>query len=62
MRQTLPPCFVWPIVREENKGRSIIDWSLVHEEEVKSWETWANNVLKRKGKLKDGEDEEAYMR
>lgn len=63
MRQTLPPCYVKPIVRKENKGRSFINWSLVHEEVVKSWEAWASNVLKRKGKSKGGEeDEEAYMR
>eukprot|EP00268_Persea_americana_P001817 TRINITY_DN10547_c1_g1_i1.p2 TRINITY_DN10547_c1_g1~~TRINITY_DN10547_c1_g1_i1.p2 ORF type:complete len:114 (+),score=12.15 TRINITY_DN10547_c1_g1_i1:43-342(+) len=38
LRQTVPPCFGRPIVRKENKGRSIIDRRLVHEEEVKSWE------------------------
>ena len=63
LRQTVPPRYVKPIVRKENKGRFIINWSLVHEEEVKSWEARANNVLKRKGKSKGGEeDEEAYMR
>ena len=62
MRQTIPPQFVKPIDRKENKGRSIIDWNEVHEEEVKSWEAWANNVLKRKGKSKDREDDETYLR
>ena len=63
MRQTMPPRYVKPIVRKENKGRFIINWSLVHEEKVKSWEARANNVLKRKGKSKGEEkDEEAYMR
>ena len=59
----MPPRYVTPIVMKENKGRSVIDWSLVHEEEVKSWEERANNVLKRKGKSKGGdEEEEAYIR
>ncbi|RWR83518.1 serine/threonine-protein phosphatase 7 long form [Cinnamomum micranthum f. kanehirae] len=63
MRQTVPPLFVRPILQKENKERFVIDWSLVNEEEVKSWEARANNVLKRKGKKsKGGEDEEEYMR
>lgn len=48
LRQIVPPHFVRPIVRKENNGRSIIDWSQVHEEEVKSWEARANNMLKRR--------------
>ncbi|XXG63640.1 hypothetical protein AAC387_Pa05g1780 [Persea americana] len=62
LRQMVPPRIVRPIVRKENKGRYVIDWSLVHEEEVKSWEAQANNVLKRKGKSKGGENEEKYVR
>ncbi|XXG76267.1 hypothetical protein AAC387_Pa08g0650 [Persea americana] len=63
LRQTVPPCYVKPIIRKENKGRSIINWILMHEEKVKSWEARANNVLKRKGKSKGmEEDEETYMR
>ena len=62
MRQTVSPRFVRPIVRKENKGKSVIDWSLAHKEEVKSWEAQANNVLKRKGKSKGRKDAEACMR
>ena len=58
MRQTVPPRYIKPIIRKENKGRSIINWSLVHEDEVKSWKARANNVLKIKGKSKGGEEDE----
>ena len=62
LKQTVPPRYITPIVRKENNGRSVINWSLVHEEGVKSWEARANNVLKGKRKSKGGEeDEEAYM-
>ena len=57
----MPPRYVRPIVRKENKGRFVIDWSLVHEEEVKSWEARGSNVLKRKEKSKGGEEDEEAM-
>ena len=36
LRLTVLLRFVRPIVRKENKGRFVINWSLVHKEEVKS--------------------------